>query len=137
MKESDFVRLLKDHFLGPCHRNHGGRYGTNGLFDFEGCYKSRTVAIEAKRGHIGRGGQVVLEREFTALQKTWLREYHLEGAIALLGVHLDDVKKIIFFSAGDNLDELSGPWDLYLDKAVSEIHFLDQDFVNRKVLLPA
>lgn len=134
MKEADFVRLLKDNFLGTCHRNHGGRYGTNGLPDFEGCHRSETVIIEAKRGHIGRGDQVILQREFTTLQKSWLRDYYNDGAQSFLGVFLEDEKKIIFFSAGMFLARsLSEDWDLHLGNAFTEIDFLDVDFVNLKV----
>lgn len=135
MLESNFVRLLLKNLRGCFHRNHGGAYGTAGLPDLEGCYRigkdcseaiGRSVVIEAKIGHLGRNGQVRLKNKLTTIQKHWLREYHNEGALSLLAVYLEDVKKIIFFCWRE-------PWWLHIDNAFTEIDFLKPKFIADKV----
>lgn len=126
MKEADFVRDLRKNFLGVMHKNHGSRFGTAGLPDLEGCFKSHAVVIEAKIGYLDKRGFVRLKSPLTNIQKHWLLQYHNHGADALLAIYLENEKRIIFFAWRE-------PWCLHVDGACIKIDFLRPEFVEKKV----
>ncbi len=103
MHESVLTRRLKTRLRGFWHRNHGSP-AVSGLPDLEGVIARVSHVIEVKKGHVGKDDMIKLEHKLTDRQKFYLGQYKENGAVALLGIYLTDLKEFVFLDFESSLN---------------------------------
>lgn len=141
MKESDFVRLLLKNLNGVFHRNHGGRFGTAGLPDIEGCIDGNSTIIEAKIGRFLKDGNISLKSPLTKLQCEWLLRYRCQGAIPLMAIYLENVetrKNIAIFFGSEWIRKMedSSYQPHHIKSSVFDKYWnlFNEKFIQRRIL---